>query len=56
MANETEFKFDRRTVQRYITRGTITEKDYEKHLKALPDKAEKATKLEVEQPASPLSR
>ena len=33
--------FDVRTIERNIKKGNITRKDYEKHLKALPDAAEK---------------
>lgn len=33
--------FDIRTVARYLSRGAITDKDFEKHLKALPDVADK---------------
>ena len=33
--------FDRRTVERNIKKGLITRKDYEKHLKALDDVADK---------------
>ena len=33
--------FDRRTVERNIKKGLVTRKDYEKHLKALADIAEK---------------
>ena len=33
--------FDRRTVERNIKKGLITRKDYEKHLKALEDVADK---------------
>ena len=33
--------FDRRTVERNIKKGLLTRKDYEKHLKALEDVAEK---------------
>lgn len=29
--------FDNRTIERNIKRGVITRKDYEKHLKTLPD-------------------
>jgi hypothetical protein len=53
-----EIKYlDRRTVARYIARGQISEKDYEKHLKSLPDVEEKATPvtstLAGEEPAEP---
>ena len=33
--------FDRRTVERNIKKGLITRKDFEKHLKALEDTADK---------------
>ena len=33
--------YDRRTVERNIKKGLITRKDYEKHLKALDDVADK---------------
>ena len=33
--------FDRRTVERNIKKGLVTRKDFEKHLKALDDVAEK---------------
>ena len=33
--------YDRRTVERSIKKGIITRKDYEKHLKALEDVADK---------------
>ena len=34
-------QFDVRTVERNIKKGHFTRKDYEKHLKALPDTLEK---------------
>lgn len=37
--------FDARNVERNIQRGVITRKDYEKHLKSLPDVASKATHM-----------
>ena len=33
---------DRRTVDRYIARGAIADRDHEKYLKSLPDVADKA--------------
>jgi hypothetical protein len=33
--------FDVRTIERNIKKGHITRKDYEKHLKALPDATDK---------------
>lgn len=38
--------FDRRVVDRNIKKGLVTTKDYEKHLKALPDAAAKAAPIE----------
>jgi hypothetical protein len=37
---------DKRTVERYIHLGVVDEKEYEKHLKALPDLAEQALPVE----------
>jgi hypothetical protein len=37
---------DKRTVERYIHIGVVDEKEYEKHLKSLPDLAENALKVE----------
>ena len=39
---------DKRTAERYIKLGMIDEKDYEKHLKALPDVAEKGERVQAE--------
>jgi hypothetical protein len=48
---ELEIKhLDKRTQGRYLNRGVLTEKELEKHLKALPDLADKAVKLETQQP------
>ena len=52
MAYDADTKFDRRTVARYINKGTVSERDYEKHLKALPDLSAKAVKIEIEQPSA----
>jgi hypothetical protein len=38
--------FDRRTLDRYVTRGEVTEKDVEKFIKALPDLADEAIAVE----------
>ena len=38
---------DKRTVERYIRLGVVDEKEYEKHLKALPDLAENALPVEA---------
>lgn len=40
--------YDKRTSDRYVARGVITHKDVEKHIKALPDLADKAVKVETE--------
>ncbi len=39
---------DKRTVERYTTMGMVDEKAYERHLKALPDLAEKGQRLQAE--------
>lgn len=39
--------FDKRVVNRLIQNGTITEADYKKHLKGLPDRAKDALPLEA---------
>jgi hypothetical protein len=41
--------FDVRTVERNIKRGLVTRKDYEKHLKSLPDAGDKMMPVETEQ-------
>jgi hypothetical protein len=38
--------FDVRTIERNIKKGQVTTKDYEKHLKSLPDTAEKVAPIE----------
>ena len=37
---------DKRVVSRYLKKGRLDEKDYEKHLKSLPDLAEQAVPIE----------
>jgi hypothetical protein len=37
---------DKRVVARYIKKGRLDEKDYDKHLKALPDLADQAVPVE----------
>ena len=37
---------DRRTAPRYLGKGIVDEKDYEKYLKALPDLADRAVPIE----------
>ena len=39
---------DRRVVERYIKKGLLDEKEYARLLKALPDLAEKAAKVETD--------
>jgi len=38
---------DRRTSARYLRKGILDEKDYEKYLKALPDLADQAVPIEA---------
>jgi hypothetical protein len=38
---------DRRVAQRYLRKGKLDEKDYEKHLKGLPDLADQAVPIEA---------
>jgi nitrogen regulatory protein PII-like uncharacterized protein len=38
---------DRRTAPRYLRKGIVDEKDYEKYLKALPDLADQAVPIEA---------
>jgi hypothetical protein len=38
---------DKRTAERYLRSGQLDEKAYERHLKSLPDVAEKATVVET---------
>lgn len=37
---------DKRTIDRYLTKGMVDEKAWEKHLKSLPDLADKAAPVE----------
>jgi hypothetical protein len=47
--SDIEIKYtDKRTVERYIKFGLVDEKAFEKHLKSLPDVAEKGEKLQAE--------
>ena len=39
---------DKRTVERYMKFGLVDEKAYEKHLKSLPDVAEKGERVQAE--------
>ena len=47
MADTVDIKFlDKRTADRYMRTGLLDEKDWDKHLKGLPDLAEKAVSVE----------
>jgi hypothetical protein len=39
---------DRRVVERYIKKGLLDEKEYQRHLKSLEDLSEKAGNVETE--------
>lgn len=48
MADPIENKLvDKRVAQRYLRKGVLDEKEYEKHLKALPDLADQALTIEA---------
>jgi hypothetical protein len=38
---------DKRVVTRYLRKGIVDEKDYEKHMKGLPDLADQAVPVEA---------
>jgi len=38
---------DKRVVQRFIKKGLVSEKDYEKHMKSLPDLTDKCAPVEA---------
>ncbi|HSN14137.1 MAG TPA: hypothetical protein VLT61_05860 [Anaeromyxobacteraceae bacterium] len=38
---------DKRVVHRYVRKGVVDEKEYEKHLKNLPDLADQAAPVEA---------
>ncbi len=46
---DNEKLFDIRTYKRYIKEGNITQKDYEKHIKSLPDASDKAIPLVIDE-------
>ena len=47
MSDEIDRKLvDKRVVQRSLKKGRLEEKDYEKHLKSLPDLADQAVPIE----------
>lgn len=41
--------FDVRIYKRYITEGEISQKNYDKHIKSLPDVIDKATSLVIDE-------
>ncbi len=40
--------YDKRVVQRYVRKGRVDEKEYERHLKSLPDLEDQAVPVESE--------
>jgi hypothetical protein len=56
MADPIETKVvDKRVAQRYVRKGLLDEKDYEKHIKSLPDLAEQALTVEASMEGEDLS-
>ena len=48
MADQLENKLvDKRVASRYVKKGVVDEKDWEKHLKSLPDLADQAAAVEA---------
>jgi len=48
MADQPENKLvDKRVAQRYVRKGVLDEKDYDKHMKGLPDLADQAAPVEA---------
>jgi len=48
MADQFESRtVDKRVAHRYVKKGVVDEKDFEKHIKALPDLADQATAVEA---------
>lgn len=41
--------FDVRIYKRYVKEGEISQKDYDKHIKSLPDVTDKATLLVIDE-------
>ncbi len=51
MADSPESKLvDKRVVHRYLEKGAVDEKEYERWLKSLPDLADQAVEIESEIP------
>lgn len=54
MADQFENRqIDKRVVHRYVRKGIVDEKDYDKHLKALPDLADQAMVIEAAMEGEP---
>ena len=49
MSKKEDFLYDERIVERHIKDGTLSKKDYDKHLKSLPDVEEKGEALVIEE-------
>ncbi|MGB2692224.1 MAG: hypothetical protein WBB48_13210 [Thermodesulfobacteriota bacterium] len=49
MSKEEDFLYDERIVEMHIKEGTLSKKDYDKHLNSLPDVAEKGEALIIEE-------
>jgi len=49
MSTKDDFLYDVRITERHIKDGALTKKDYEKHLKGLPDVEEKGEPLVIEE-------
>ncbi len=49
MSKKEDFLYDERIVERHIKDGTLSKKDYDKHLKSLPDVEEKGEVLIIEE-------
>jgi hypothetical protein len=48
MADQLENKVvDKRVAHRYVRKGVVDEKDYDKHIKGLPDLADQAAPVEA---------
>ncbi len=47
MADTNSRQIDKRVAHRYVRKGILDEKDWDKHLKSLPDLAEQALPLEA---------
>jgi hypothetical protein len=48
MADQLENKiYDKRVAHRYVRKGVLDEKEWEKHVKGLPDLAEQAAPVEA---------